>query len=121
MYRCGYCNEIFDKANEELTENYIWQHKCFSKFRSNTSEIVKTTDKIILIKEVNRPTKVPRLEVNHDLNKHENAESLIESVRKQKCLWNTDIPFEERGPLQREKAWLEVSKDLDGNVQVMKN
>lgn len=43
-------------------------------------------------------------------------ELLINAVMKRPCLWNHTIPVKKRSPLIVKDAWLEVKKEIDGNI-----
>lgn len=44
------------------------------------------------------------------------GELLINAVMKRPCLWNHTIPVKKRSPLIVKDAWLEVKKEIDGNI-----
>lgn len=41
-----------------------------------------------------------------------NLERIIEAVREKKCLWNSDIPVDERSPKKKIQAWQDVFAEL---------
>lgn len=46
-------------------------------------------------------------------------EMLINAVMKKPCLWDQSISVKLRSPLIVKEAWLEVAKELDGNINLI--
>lgn len=46
-------------------------------------------------------------------------EMLINAVMKKPCLWDHTISVKLRSPLIVKEAWLEVAKELDGNINLI--
>ena len=99
-FHCQYCKE-----NIEKIMNDPWKHECFLQFSKDDNNLVYNSDKSVFA--------VANGSSGSDIKSIKNSEKLIEAVRKQICIWNSDIPVEERGPKQRIEAWEKVSKELD--------